>query len=285
MKANYNPHHPYVRLLEEIREKDVEVIDNVVGAPVYGESYIAPDLLIVLCHQGTVWNKDMPDNTFEAHDVAVLLPDQIVISQRASADYQATIVAVSRSFCMRLQHTYPYTRYAKCYRRCPASHLSDEQYDSFLNVVNLLRTLSKSQSAYRAEMLANLLSIALNMVGEYYVSNRPDKFNLTTQEMLFSQFYESLVRHHAESHEIAFYARECCLSPKYFSEVIKRSTGFSPLQWISTFITIRAKSLLDSHNNYSIQQISHALGFTEQASFTRFFKRETGMTPTEYRER
>ena len=85
--------------------------------------------------------------------------------------------------------------------------------------------------------------------------------------------------------EMAFYAHECCLSPKHFSEVIKRETALSPSQWISTYVTICAKSLLDSRKDYTVQQISHYLGFTEQASFTRFFKRETGLTPSEYRER
>lgn len=53
---------------------------------------------------------------------------------------------------------------------------------------------------------------------------------------------------------------------------------------ISTYITVRAKSLLDSREDYSIQQISDFLGFSEPSSFSRFFKRETGMNPKDYRK-
>ena len=285
MEIDINPHHPYIRAAETIAKQEVMVIDNVTGTPVYGDSYIAPDMLIIICHQGTLWNKDMPDPLLGVHDIGVLLPDQIIAAKEASADYQATMIAISRRFYNRLQHSYPYTRYAPRYRRNPATHLTDKQYDSLLNAIGLLRTLTQLDSPHRPEMLTNLLSIILNVIGEYYVSNHPDNYTLSPNELLFNRFYDALIRHHSESHEMAFYAHLCCLSPKHFSEVIKRETGTSAAEWISTYITTRAKTLLDSRKDYTIQQISLKLGFTEQASFARFFKNQTGMTPSEFRDR
>ena len=285
MEIDINPHHPYIQKQETIAKQEVMVIDNVTGTPVYGDSYIAPDMLIIICHQGTLWNKDMPDPLFGVHDIGVLLPDQIIAAKEASADYQATMIAISRRFYNRLQHSYPYTRYAPRYRRNPATHLTDKQYDSLLNAIGLLRTLTQLDSPHRPEMLTNLLSIILNVIGEYYVSNHPDNYTLSPNELLFNRFYDALIRHHSESHEMAFYAHLCCLSPKHFSEVIKRETGTSAAEWISTYITTRAKTLLDSRKDYTIQQISLKLGFTEQASFARFFKNQTGMTPSEFRDR
>lgn len=285
MEIDTNPHHPYIQQQETIAKQEVMVIDNVTGTPVYGDSYIAPDMLIIICHQGTLWNKDMPDPLFGVHDIGVLLPDQIIAAKEASADYQATMIAISRRFYNRLQHSYPYTRYAPRYRRNPATHLTDKQYDSLISAIGLLRTLTQLDSPHRPEMLSNLLAIILNIVGEYYVSNHPDNYTLSPNELLFNRFYDALIRHHSESHEMAFYAHLCCLSPKHFSEVIKRETGTSAAEWISTYITTRAKTLLDSRKDYTIQQISLKLGFTEQASFARFFKNQTGMTPSEFRDR
>ena len=87
MKNNIDIEHPYIRQLGAIAEQDVIVIDNVTGMPIYGEPFIASDMLIMICHQGMTWNKGMPVPTFSAHDVGILLPDQIVITQRASTDY------------------------------------------------------------------------------------------------------------------------------------------------------------------------------------------------------
>ena len=285
MESYINTQHPYIQQQETIAERGVVVIDNVTSSPVYGDSFLAPDLLILICHQGKLWNKDMPDPVFEAHDVSVLLPNQIFMSKQASIDYRVTMIVVSKNFYSRLQHSYPYTRHAPRFRRSPATHLTNEQYNSMINAVGLLRTLAESQSVHRTEMLINLLSIMLNMIGEYHVSNRPGNLNLSSNELLFSRFYDALIHHHCESHEMAFYAHLCCLSPKHFSEVIKRETDISAAEWISTYILIRAKSLLDSRRDYTVQQISNILGFSEQASFARFFKKQTGMTPSEFRDR
>jgi len=285
MESNINFQHPYIRLQETLIEQKVMVIDNITSFPMYGESYIAPDLLILICHQGTLWNKNMPDATFATHDVGVLLPEQIVISQRASDDYQATMIAVSRKFSDHLKYSYPYTRYDSRFRRNPAIHLTEEQYNSLLDAVGLLRTLTHSQSQHRSEMLSNLLAIIINMIGEYHISNCPNNYRLKPNELLFNRFYDAIIHHHCESHEVAFYAHICGLSPKHFAEVIKQETNISAFEWIATYVTIQAKSLLDSHQNYTIQQVSNHLGFSEQSSFTRFFKRQTGTTPSEFRNR
>ena len=285
MESYINTQHPYIQQQDAIAKQGVVVIDNVTCSPVYGDSFLAPDLLIIICHQGMLWNKNMPDPVFKAHDVSILLPNQIFMSKQASVDYRVTMVVVSRKFFNRLQHSYPYTRYTPRYRRNPATHLTNEQYNSVINAVGLLRTITQSDSPHRLEMLSNLLAIMLNMIGEYHLSNTPDNFFLTPNELLFSRFYDALIHHHCESREMAFYAHLCCLSPKHFSEVIKRETGISAPEWINTYVTIRAKSLLDSRRDYTVQQISNLLGFNEQASFARFFKKQTGMTPSEFRNR
>lgn len=285
MKAEINSQHPYIQQQDIIAKQDVVVMDDVRGFPLYRESYIAPDLLIVLCHQGKVWGRDMITEIFGTHDVGILLPEQVFTAWKASDDYRATMIAVSRQFYDRLMLSYPYTRQTPRYRRHPNTHLTDEQYNSLLDAINLLRTITNSQSVHRTEMLSNFMAILINMIGEYYASNYPQNINLSSNELLFNRFYDALIQHHRESHEVTYYARLCCLSPKHFSEVIRHETGIGASEWIATYITMRAKSLLDSYRDYTIQQISDHLGFSEQSAFTRFFKRQTGITPSRFRDR
>ena len=56
------------------------------------------------------------------------------------------------------------------------------------------------------------------------------------------------------------------------------------MQWLNRRLVLQAKVLLRGGTE-PIGDIAFALGFDEQGSFARFFKRETGMTPTEYRGR
>jgi len=286
MESELNAQHPYIQKLDTIKEQGVVVINNIAGPLIYEKTYMVPDMLIILCHEGTMKINDIPGKTFKAHDVIILLPNQIVVPNQVSADYRESMIAISKKFHDHLQHTYPYTRYAPRYRHSPVTHLADAQYNSLLHAIELLQSITQSKSVQRVEMLSSLLSIILLMIGESHASSQSSNpFSLSLNEQLFNRFYEALIHHHKESHEMAFYARICCLSPKHFTEIIKKDTGSSPKEWITNFLVVRAKALLESRENHTIQQISNLLGFGEQSSFARFFKRETGMSPKDFRRR
>ena len=104
------------------------------------------------------------------------------------------------------------------------------------------------------------------------------------RERLFTRFIELLNRHGTTEHAIPFYANQLCLSPNRLSAVIKEYSGKTVMQWLNCRLVSQAKVLLRGGID-PIGDIAFALGFDEQGSFARFFKRETGMTPTEYRNR
>ena len=173
MESDLNKQHPFIQLLSTLDEKGVVVTDSVEGIPVNEESYVSPDMLIILCHQGRMLFNDSPQLTFKAHDVAILLPNQLGgFSQQPSADYRTTWIAISKKFHDRLQHSYPYTRYAPRYRRHPITPLPDLQYQSLCHVIELLRPITQSKSIHRDEMLSNLISIILNIIGECHARNQ-----------------------------------------------------------------------------------------------------------------
>ena len=104
------------------------------------------------------------------------------------------------------------------------------------------------------------------------------------RERLFTRFIELLNRHGTTEHAIPFYANQLCLSPNRLSAIIKEYSGQTVMQWLNCRLVLQAKVLLRGGID-PIGDIAFALGFDEQGSFARFFKRETGMTPTEYRNR
>ena len=104
------------------------------------------------------------------------------------------------------------------------------------------------------------------------------------RERLFTRLIELLNQHGTTEHAIPFYANQLCLSPNRLSAVIKEYSGQTVMQWLNRRLVLQAKVLLRGGTD-PIGDIAFALGFDEQGSFARFFKRETGMTPTEYRNR
>ena len=82
--------------------------------------------------------------------------------------------------------------------------------------------------------------------------------------------------------EVAFYAGQQCLTPRYFSTVVREKTGRSALRWITATVVAEAKKML-SDPALSVKEIADALGFPNQSFFGRYFRQYTGISPTEFR--
>jgi AraC-like DNA-binding protein len=83
---------------------------------------------------------------------------------------------------------------------------------------------------------------------------------------------------------VAECAEFCNMSKPHFSRVFKQTTGMPPVQFMLGIRIDRAKELLD-FTDQSVSQIAEASGFPDQNYFTRTFKKLTGYTPTQYRNK
>ncbi|GBG12387.1 DNA-binding response regulator [Paenibacillus agaridevorans] len=74
------------------------------------------------------------------------------------------------------------------------------------------------------------------------------------------------------------------LNPSYLSRLFKQHTGVGLLEYTTSMRMLKAQDLL-SHSVLKIHEIAARVGFDSANYFGRFFKKETGMTPQEYRDR
>ena len=79
-------------------------------------------------------------------------------------------------------------------------------------------------------------------------------------------------------------AARCNLSESRFSHVFKEQMGISAVSYLSKIRIERAAELLES-TDMSVCDVGLAVGFETQSYFCRFFKREVGVSPSEYRRR
>lgn len=83
---------------------------------------------------------------------------------------------------------------------------------------------------------------------------------------------------------VSYCAEKLCLSPNYFSDLMRKQTGQTAQIYIQQEILNRAKNQLLASND-SINQISTSLGFEYPQHFTRLFKSKVGISPSEYRNK
>lgn len=144
--------------------------------------------------------------------------------------------------------------------------------------------IKPTDKLFRREYVANLLRLLyLDLYNNY--KNSLLKIETSSgryKEQLAYDFFLLLMTHFRENREIAFYADKLCLSPKYLTSAIKEVSQRSPKEWIVEYLIIEIKTLL-KNPALNIQEITMKTNFSNQASMSRFFKKHTGKSPTEYR--
>lgn len=104
----------------------------------------------------------------------------------------------------------------------------------------------------------------------------------THGDVVFQKFMLALYAHIRVHRDVRFYAMRSGLSLKYFSTVVRKLSGTSPSGWIESVLLSEAKILLDD-GDMSIKDIAVALNFPDAPTFSKYFRRVSGMTPREYR--
>lgn len=83
-------------------------------------------------------------------------------------------------------------------------------------------------------------------------------------------------------HSVSFYAGQLCKSPKTLSNLFAIFNQKTPSQIIQERITVEAKRLL-CYTDRSIKHITYELGFEDVPYFSNFFKKNTGISPSDFR--
>lgn len=128
-----------------------------------------------------------------------------------------------------------------------------------------------------------LIDVPLTILSRRKFITRKELNNdvLTRFESLLNEYWDS---GEAKIHglpTVKYFADKICLSPNYFGDLIKTTTGKSALERIqSKIIEVSKEAILNPRLN--TKQIADMLGFQYPQHFLRFFKKQVGCTPKEY---
>jgi len=98
-----------------------------------------------------------------------------------------------------------------------------------------------------------------------------------------SNFLEDVFDPERVPDKLSSHAASLGISENYLSRMVKSSTGRSVGEWIDISRIGRAKRML-SETELPVIDIASSIGIEDQSYFARFFKKETGMTPSSYRK-
>ena len=170
----------------------------------------------------------------------------------------------------------------------PTLALTPEESRSMRGMIaQIERETRGPETHFSFDIVSGLIAATIYKVGDimyHYLAEHPEGQNNSHNraEEYFKQFTHLLGEHFREERSVGFYARQLCITPKYLTTLIKRISGQSVSEWIDNYVILEAKILL-KYSTMSIQEIAYYLNFPNQSFFGSYFKRNTGMSPSQYK--
>ncbi len=131
------------------------------------------------------------------------------------------------------------------------------------------------------EMLRSILDLILTTCAARYPVNE-NLLNKGKGQILVKKFFHLIEENNQKNLSPSDYANIIGVTANHLTQTVKVLTGKTSLQIIKAKQLLEIKRLL-VHTNLNVSEIANQLNFEDQSYFSKFFKRETGLTPLQYR--
>lgn len=144
--------------------------------------------------------------------------------------------------------------------------------------------LKNSEAPFQNNLISSLSDSLMALFIRVLIENKHSEKTIGGQKYKTVLHFKQLVQaHYKELKQVKEYALELHITPLYLNEVVREITGFAASHWIQQEIILESQRLL-YYTNLDIKQIAFELGYEDYAYFSRFFKKNTGCTASDFRK-
>ncbi|KMQ65312.1 hypothetical protein ACM39_16680 [Chryseobacterium sp. FH2] len=205
-----------------------------------------------------------------------------------SEDIELVILTYPQEFPDRI---IPHINKQKVYRNLDKQHLynfpitNGESDVLWKNLDVIGYYLSHRQEVdYTTEIVESYFTgLAYRLMEIVDRDNQELRDKMTRTEKIVYDFTSLVSDYYLMNKHVSFYADKLLISERHLGTVVKRETGKTPLIIINEFLINEAKAQLADFS-LSLAEIAHNLRFSDQYSFSHFFKKHLKISPTRYRK-
>lgn len=170
------------------------------------------------------------------------------------------------------------------FKTCTAFDLTDDEWLLTNEYFCLLwhEVNSKPLSVVAITHIQTAMLARLHVI--HQTKSADKQYYLSRQHSIFHRFIALLSEHGIQERNISFYANCLCVTPNHLGFVIKQISGLTVIQWVNRHIIQQAKVQL-KYSYLLVWEIAENLNFPNSSFFSSFFKKETGVSPGEYRNK
>lgn len=165
----------------------------------------------------------------------------------------------------------------------PCYKLQGTVFSELITLFHLMKEVLKRDVAMlKKEIIQNYLCIIFcTILSETVQSIYSTQHNEYANEIL-RKFIILLGENCKQERKLSFYADRLFLSTKYLTVLIQKASGRSARQWLIDFVIAESKRLLQN-SRMTVLEVCYEMNFLNQSFFTKFFRKYTGQTPTDYK--
>ena len=268
-------------------EDDFRIYKRTNFIPLTKDPSYLPYGILGLCSKGKITvNVYLNEYEISEGELLVILPNQLVSLTEKSDDFSMIFFILSQNLIREIIDGI--SRLSPLFfvhmRRKVHYKLDKHEINRFTEYYRLIYKMNPVDYLFKWEYITNILRL---FYLDLYNNHKNGLFSKDSdvenpQEKLAYHFFLLVTEHYREYKEISFYASKLFITPKYLSSVIKKISGRSAKEWLVEYSIMEIKSLL-RNSTLNIQEITVQTNFSNQASLSRFFRKQTGMSPSEFR--
>lgn len=241
---------------------------------------------LCICTEGncniTIGSKNY---SIKKNDMCIIFPNNILQIKNKSKDFNGYTIACSTEFFSQATiHLRAGTKLYLTIKENPCMALENEEKLYLIKMLNFLKEhQERKENPYHNEISKLLVSsIIYEVVGIYKLKKPMEEQPYSRKDKIFLDFMNLVVKNHKTNRNINFYAGKLCISPRHLLSICKEVSGKTTKEYINIHI-INSIYILLNTTDMTISQIAEELNFPNASFFTRFFKKQTGITPNKYR--
>jgi AraC family transcriptional activator of pobA len=228
----------------------------------------------------TLEDRNVP---FESPFVLVL-PTHCVHGFNYEVDTDGWVLTIEATYLKQINARLPeFSQLWAQPRTVPLQRDSDEAVEFHRSLRGLEREVESKAVGHivAAEVLLTSLFLMLVRCNK---SKEAERTSATRSDMrLVDRFRELIDRHYRQDWQVQDYASVLGVSLAQLRAICLAATGQQPIKMVHSCIITEAKRNL-IFGEMSVEQVAYWLGFSDPAYFTRFFKKEVGKTPSQFRK-